>query len=404
MEQLLGTGASGAVFAARDLNTQTPVALKLLRPELAEDVGLRARFRREAGVLQHLSHPAIAVNLAACIQCTRCVRACRDEQVNDVIGLAFRGDHAQIVFDMDDPMGASTCVACGECVQACPTGALSPKTHIGSQKVDRKVDSVCPFCGVGCLITYNVRDEKIISVEGRDGPANHGRLCVKGRFGFDYAHHPDRLTVPLIRKPGVPKEVQPYGADWRAVFREASWDEALDLVAEKFNAAEARYGSEAVWPYQYAGTMGLVMRDGIHRLRHAKKYSGFHSTICVNPAWTGFVAGTGLLAGPDPREMAKSDCVVIWGTNAVNTQVNVMTHAMRARKERGADTAGEVPSAVTAALGAIQIPDDAKHRGPSSPLTDAEIDANLAKLSAANADAAAKVGLAKTVLGLFGLG
>jgi ferredoxin len=116
---------------------------------------------------------------------------------------------SKIVFDLDDPMGASSCVACGECVQACPTGALSPKTHIGSQKVDRKVDSVCPFCGVGCLITYNVRDEKIISVEGRDGPANHGRLCVKGRFGFDYAHHPDRLTVPLIRKPGVPKEVRP---------------------------------------------------------------------------------------------------------------------------------------------------------------------------------------------------
>ena len=179
-----------------------------------------------------VSHPAMAVNLDACIQCNRCVRACRESQVNDVIGYALRGSHSKIVFDLDDPMAESTCVACGECVQACPTGALSAKTHIGSQKVDRKVDSVCPFCGVGCLITYNVRDEKIISVEGRDGPANHGRLCVKGRFGFDYAHHPDRLTVPLIRKPGVPKEVQPHGADWRAVFREASWDEALDLAGD----------------------------------------------------------------------------------------------------------------------------------------------------------------------------
>jgi formate dehydrogenase major subunit len=137
-------------------------------------------------------------------------------------------------------MAESTCVACGECVQACPTGALSPKTHIGSQKVDRKVDSVCPFCGVGCLITYNVRDEKIISVEGRDGPANHGRLCVKGRFGFDYAHHPDRLTVPLIRKPGVPKEVRPYGADWRDTFREATWDEALDLAAGTLKSCATR--------------------------------------------------------------------------------------------------------------------------------------------------------------------
>ena len=115
-----------------------------------------------------------------------------------------------------------------------------------------------------------------------------------------------------------------------------SWDDALDLVAEKFLAAEQRHGAESVWPYYYAGTMGLVMRDGINRLRHAKKYSGFHSTICVNPAYAGFAAGTGSIAGADPREMAKSDLVVIWGTNAVNTQVNVMTHAVRARKERGA--------------------------------------------------------------------
>ena len=193
-----------------------------------------------------LSHPAMAVNLDACIQCNRCVRACREEQVNDVIGYALRGAESKIVFDLDDPMAESTCVACGECVQACPTGALSPKTHIGSQKVDRKVDSVCPFCGVGCLITYNVRDEKIISVEGRDGPANHGRLCVKGRFGFDYAHHPDRLTVPLIRKPGVPKEVMPYGADWRTAFREASWDEALDLAAGTLKNLRDTHGPKAL--------------------------------------------------------------------------------------------------------------------------------------------------------------
>src|SRR3989344_78401 len=189
---------------------------------------------------------AVAVNLDACIQCNRCVRACREEQVNDVIGYALRGADSKIVFDLDDPMAESTCVACGECVQACPTGALSPKTHVGSQKVDRKVDSVCPFCGVGCLITYNVRDEKIISVEGRDGPANHGRLCVKGRFGFDYAHHPDRLTVPLIRKPGVPKEVRPYGADWRDTFREATWEEALDLAAGALKALRDTHGPKAL--------------------------------------------------------------------------------------------------------------------------------------------------------------
>ncbi|MDB5743472.1 MAG: fdhF 2, partial [Polaromonas sp.] len=182
-----------------------------------------------------LSHPAMAVNLDACIQCKRCVRACREEQVNDVIGFALRGAHSEIVFDVGDPMGDSTCVACGECVQACPTGALMPKTQVGSQIVDQKVDSVCPFCGVGCLLTYNVKDNKIVSVEGRDGPANQSRLCVKGRFGFDYAHSPQRLTVPLIRRAGVAKDPAALQAlnrdtsDWSDVFREATWDEALAL-------------------------------------------------------------------------------------------------------------------------------------------------------------------------------
>ncbi len=181
-----------------------------------------------------ISQPAMAVNLDACIQCNRCVRACREEQVNDVIGYAMRGSHSEIVFDLGDAMGESTCVACGECVQACPTGALMPKTQIGSQVVDKKVDSVCPFCGVGCLLTYNVKDNVIVSVDGRDGPANHSRLCVKGRFGFDYAASPQRLTKPLIRKAGVPKDpamlekLNRNSADWSEVFREATWEEALN--------------------------------------------------------------------------------------------------------------------------------------------------------------------------------
>ena len=152
-----------------------------------------------------LSHPAMAVNLDACIQCGRCVRACREEQVNDVIGYACRGEHAKIVFDLDDPMGASSCVACGECVQACPTGALTPANGVALLEPDKKVDSVCPYCGVGCQLTYNIKDNKILYVEGRDGPSNHSRLCVKGRFGFDYVHNPQRLTKPMIRKEGVPK-------------------------------------------------------------------------------------------------------------------------------------------------------------------------------------------------------
>ncbi|MBK6671932.1 MAG: formate dehydrogenase subunit alpha [Proteobacteria bacterium] len=195
-----------------------------------------------------VSHPAMAVNLDACIQCNRCVRACREEQVNDVIGYAFRGGHSAIVFDLADGMGDSTCVACGECVQACPTGALMPKTLIGSQVVDKKVDSVCPFCGVGCLLKYNVRGGEIVSVEGRDGPANHNRLCVKGRFGFDYVHHPQRLTKPLIRKPGMAKDSAEVGdpARWREVFREATWDEALDLAAGSLKGLRDRHGLKAL--------------------------------------------------------------------------------------------------------------------------------------------------------------
>lgn len=195
-----------------------------------------------------LSHPAMAVNLDACIQCTRCVRACREEQVNDVIGYAQRGAASQIVFDLGDAMGESTCVACGECVQACPTGALMPKTLVGSQKVDREVESVCPFCGVGCLVTYKVRDNRIVGVDGRDGPANHNRLCVKGRFGFDYAHHPHRLTKPLIRKPDAPKDANVLRdpSRWSEVFREASWDEALDFAAGRLKDMRDTHGPKAL--------------------------------------------------------------------------------------------------------------------------------------------------------------
>src|SRR5262249_28065532 len=163
------------------------------------------RFAPRPAPAADLSHPAIAVNLDACIQCTRCVRACREEQVNDVIGYAFRGSDSKIVFDLDDPMGASTCVACGECVQACPTGALMPARGVGLIAADNTVDSVCPYCGVGCQLTYHVKNNRILRVEGRDGPANEERLCVKGRYGFDYVHHPHRLTRPLVRKAGVAK-------------------------------------------------------------------------------------------------------------------------------------------------------------------------------------------------------
>jgi len=195
-----------------------------------------------------LSHPAIAVNMESCIQCTRCVRACREEQNNDVIGLAFRGAHAQIVFDLGDDMGASSCVGCGECVQACPTGALMPAGNVGLNPIDKKVDSVCPYCGVGCLLTYHVKDNEIQYVTGRNGPANKGRLCVKGRYGFDYVSHPDRLTQPMIRKEGVPKGLNEFfdPTDPSKMFRPATWDEALDHAAQGLKAVKDSSGSKGL--------------------------------------------------------------------------------------------------------------------------------------------------------------
>jgi formate dehydrogenase major subunit len=208
----------------------------------------KPRFASRHQPAEDLSHPAMAVNLDACIQCKRCVRACRELQVNDVIGYAFRGGHSKIVFDLDDPMGESTCVACGECVQACPTGALMPAREAGKIVPEKQVDSVCPYCGVGCQLTYNVRDNKIVYVQGKDGPANSSRLCVKGRYGFDYVQHKHRLTKPLIRKPGIPKTkdfvVDP--DNWRDIFREATWEEALDVAAKGFREIRDTHGRRSL--------------------------------------------------------------------------------------------------------------------------------------------------------------
>ena len=205
------------------------------------------RFEERNQVHSDISHPAIAVNLDACIQCTRCVRACREEQVNDVIGYAFRGKDSKIVFDMDDPMGESTCVACGECVQACPTGALMPAKNVGLVEPDKKIDSVCPYCGVGCLLTFNIKNNHIQYVEGRDGPANKSRLCVKGRYGFDYIHHPDRLKKPMIRRENIKKTseiIEP--ENMHKYFREATWEEALNFAAKGFNKIKKDNGSQSL--------------------------------------------------------------------------------------------------------------------------------------------------------------
>ncbi len=199
------------------------------------------------------SHIAMKVNLDACIQCGLCVRACREVQVNDVIGMAGRGHDAYPVFDISDPMGESSCVACGECVQACPTGALMPSSVVNEEQVgdsrdyDSETESVCPFCGVGCLVSLKVKDGKVKYVEGINGPANEGRLCVKGRFGFDYIHHPHRLTKPLIRRDDAPaKGLNVDPANWQTHFREATWEEAMEKAAGGLSQLRADHGGRSV--------------------------------------------------------------------------------------------------------------------------------------------------------------
>ncbi|HEX2827135.1 MAG TPA: formate dehydrogenase subunit alpha [Burkholderiales bacterium] len=294
------------------------------------------RFERRHNPAPDLSHYAIAVNLDACIQCTRCVRACREVQVNDVIGYAFRGEHSKIVFDLDDPMGGSTCVACGECVQACPTGALMPAHEVGMVVPDRQVNSVCPYCGVGCQLTYNIKDNKILYVNGREGPANLSRLCVKGRYGFDYVHHKQRLTRPLIRKDGVPKH-----ADFTMdpsnpleYFREASWEEALDLAASKLKAIRdsgprtlAGFGS-AKGTNEEAYLFQKLVRTGFgsNNVDHCTR-------LCHASSVAALLEGIGSAAVSNQvNDVARADVIFLIGANPISNHPVAATFIKNAAK------------------------------------------------------------------------
>lgn len=280
----------------------------------------KPRFAPRAAVPADLTHAAIAVNLDACIQCTRCLRACRDEQVNDVIGLAFRGAHAKIVFDMDDPMGASTCVACGECVQACPTGALMPAREAALTVPDKQVESVCPYCGVGCQLTYNVKDNKILYVEGRDGPANHKRLCVKGRYGFDYANHPQRLTTPLIRRADAPKRgdfvMDPDNV--MQVFREASWDEALELAGGTLRHIRDTHGKKALAGFGSAkgSNEEAYLFQKLVRLGFGCNNVDHCTRLCHASSVAALLEGIGSGAVSNPvMDVTQAEVVIIIGAN-----------------------------------------------------------------------------------------
>ena len=279
-----------------------------------------SRFPGRKEILSDDTHPAISVNLSACIHCTRCVRACREVQGNDVIGMARRGASNTIVFDMQDSLGDSSCVGCGECVQACPTDALIERSILSNVSPDKFVDSLCPYCGVGCQVRYEVSGDRIVSVQGRDGPANRGRLCIKGRFGFDYVHHPSRLTVPLVRKNGVPKSIENLASENSMAdqFREASWDEALDFAAEGLRKVLRKDGpsalsgfgcakgsNEEAYLFQKFIRTGLQTNNVDHctRLCHASSVAALMETI-----------GSGAVTSPF-SESLNADVILVVGAN-----------------------------------------------------------------------------------------
>ena len=283
----------------------------------------------------------MSVNLDACIQCGLCVRACREVQVNDVIGMAGRGGSAYPVFDMDDPMGASSCVACGECVQACPTGALLPATvtdekQMGDTKdYDKEVESVCPFCGVGCQISLKIKDNKVKFVEGINGPANEGRLCVKGRFGFDYIHHDHRLTKPLIRRDDAPaKGLNVDPGNWETHFREASWEEALDFAAKGMKdiggKGVAGFGSakctnEEAYLFQKLIRQGFGHNNVDHctRLCHASSVAALMENV-----------GSGAVTATF-NEIENADVAIVIGANPIENHPVAATYFKQFTKRGG---------------------------------------------------------------------
>jgi formate dehydrogenase major subunit len=300
------------------------------------------RFPEHDKISSDRSHPAMAVNLEACIQCNLCVRACREVQVNDVIGMAGRGHHEKIVFDFDDPMGASTCVACGECVQACPTGALMPATRVDENNtykgdVDREVDSVCPYCGVGCQLTYQIKDEKIVSVVGKEGPANANRLCVKGRFGFDYVHNKQRLLKPLIRKDGVPKVPHEFidPSNFLTHFREATWEEALDRAAGGLVKIRDRDGADALAGFgsakgsnEEAYLFQKLVRTGFgtNNVDHCTR-------LCHASSVSALLEGVGSAAVTATfNEVKNSDLIIVIGANPTENHPVAATFFKQAAK------------------------------------------------------------------------
>ncbi|AXS38957.1 formate dehydrogenase subunit alpha [Breoghania sp. L-A4] len=314
----------------------------------SDRVGVSAsRYAPGQAKPRDISHPAMAVNLDACISCGLCERACREVQVNDVIGMSYRGGHTVPTFDLNDPMGLSTCVACGECVQACPTGALFEKTLMDAEAkkrtvwADYTVDSVCPYCGVGCQTKVSVKNAKIVQVDGRDGPANENRLCVKGRFGYDYVRHPHRLTEPLIRRDDAPKDAfaemdpgNPY-----EVFRKATWEEALARAASGLKTLADEDGGKAIAGFgsakgsnEEAYLFQKLIRQGFgtNNVDHCTR-------LCHASSVAALMEGVGSGAVSAPFTAAEdADCIIVIGARPEQNHPVAATYLKQAAK-RGAE-------------------------------------------------------------------
>ncbi|MBI4361748.1 MAG: formate dehydrogenase subunit alpha [Euryarchaeota archaeon] len=317
-----------------------------LRPEGCElenwaaRLGLRGgRFTSHGnGAAKDPSNPAIVFDPAACILCHRCIRACDDIQVNEVIGLEGRGARSRIIFDMGDPMGQSSCVTCGECVQVCPTGALLEKTvaALPGPAPERSVKSVCPYCGVGCTIDYRITAEGAVTraLGAEEGPANRGRLCVKGRFGWTYAQHPDRLTVPLIRREGVPRGLLD-GRPLREVFREAAWEEALGLVARRLREIGEAHGAESLCGFSSAkctneenylfqkfirAVLGSPHIDHCTRLCHSSSVHALQASL-----------GSGSMSN-SIDDIPEADVLIVTGSNTTENHPVIATFLKQAAR------------------------------------------------------------------------
>lgn len=264
------------------------------------------------------SHPALILDRDACIQCGLCVYACRDIQGQDVLGLANRGNHMEVVFDLDTDIKSSDCVACGQCIEVCPTGALRSKAYskISNEYSIRSTDIICPYCCVGCSIKVEVSDNRIVNASALEGPTNKGRLCVKGRFGLDFVQHPDRLTVPLIRIEGVPKSAE--FSDWRTVFRETTWDEALDFAATGLRRLTDKHGPDSIALF---GSLKTCNEDGYLLQKLARIAFGTnnvdHPTRLCHASSTAALLESVGMGAPSSQisECSRADVIFLIGAN-----------------------------------------------------------------------------------------